>query len=254
MLMILSPAKKLDERPARTDIPLTQPTYLRQAEHLIDVLRNRSEAEIAELMDLSPKLAALNVERYQRFGQYPPKQALTLFKGDVYQSIKVDDYTPEDFAFAQQHLRILSGLYGLLAPLDATQPYRLEMGSALATEKGKNLYAFWGKHLVENLNQLLDGMQDQTLVNLASTEYAAAIPMTLLCHPLLTIHFKERRGNKLQTIGLMAKRARGAMAHFAITQRITQVEGLKAFADGGYVLDETLTTRQGNREEWVFVR
>jgi cytoplasmic iron level regulating protein YaaA (DUF328/UPF0246 family) len=202
-------------------------------------------------MHLSEPLAQLNEERYQSFTdtftQENAKQALMAFKGDVYTMMDVAEYSEADLAFAQQHLRILSGLYGLLKPLDLIQPYRLEMGTRLKTKKGDSLYAYWGSKISTALNEAGKG---QTLVNLASQEYFKAIDQKTLLLPVVNIHFKEFKDGKYQVLGLFAKQARGRMSNFVIKNHLTDPEQLKTFQEAGYEFAERLSSAI----DWVFVR
>jgi hypothetical protein len=255
MLMVISPAKKLDfSDETRYTAQYSQPGHLDAAQVLIDTLAARTPAEIAELMDLSPKLAELNAERYRSFRQpFTPgtaKQALLAFKGDVYLSFTLGEYQDGDFAFAQRHLRILSGLYGVLRPLDLIQPYRLEMGTALPTGSGKNLYEFWGGRIADALNEALAEAGGSTLVNLASDEYFKSVQRKRLQARVITPVFKEWRKGKLQSIFLYAKQARGAMADYAIRFRIAEPEALKDFTGMGY----RYAPEASDADTWVFAR
>lgn len=251
MLMIISPSKtqNFDSLPA---IDYTVPTQAAQTQTLVKQLRQYSPKDLGQLMKISPKLSDLNWQRYQEFqDSFTPenaKQALLVFKGDVYNGIEVDTYSQEDFAFAQDHLRILSGLYGLLKPLDLIQPYRLEMGTQLKTDQGKTLYDFWGTQITEALNADLD--QDTTLINLASGEYFKAIHPQTLNAKVLNIAFKENKNGTYKVIGIHAKRARGLMVNYAIQNRITDPKRLQAFDVEGYTFNPNLS----KETEWVFGR
>lgn len=244
MLFILSPAKTLDSDPPAPALPPTQPEFLKEAEALAKILRKKSAVQLGKLMDISPKLAALNHDRYQRFATpFTPENAhaaLTLFKGDVYQGMEVKDYGKKDWAFAQAHGRILSGLYGLLRPLDLMQPYRLEMGTALTNPKGEGLYDFWKKTLTARLvKELGDAMThpEPVLLNLASQEYAGAVDVKALGKKgirVIEVQFKQEKNGKLVTIGLLAKRARGMMANHIIRGQINEPEALTRFKESGY--------------------
>lgn len=214
-------------------------------------MKKKSAAEIAQLMHVSENLAELNEERYKTFqSEFNPensKQALLAFKGDVYTKIDVDSYTNADFDFAQQHLRILSGLYGLLKPLDLIQPYRLEMGTRLETKKGKNLYEYWGTKIAKAINEV---SSEAPIINLASQEYFKAVDLKVIKSPVITIHFKEFKNEGYQTIGFFAKQARGMMTNFAIKNKIIDPEALKVFSEERYEFSEVLSD-SGN---WVFIR
>lgn len=245
MLILLSPAKTLDEvTPVRWKTH-TQPALLSQAEILARLLRKMSAAEISSLMDVSDKIAALNAARFQQFHTpFAPENArpaLAMFKGDVYEALRGWEFSEKDVAFAQTHLRILSGLYGLLKPLDLMQPYRLEMGTNLAVGKAKNLYDFWREPLAAALNAEVKNEGSGILLNLASEEYFKAVDARVVKADIITVQFKERRGNKLQTIGLLAKRARGAFARFVVENRIEKPAGLKDFRGNGYRFEQELS-------------
>jgi cytoplasmic iron level regulating protein YaaA (DUF328/UPF0246 family) len=250
MLLVISPAKTLDYSQPEYSTH-TQPDFPSEVKDLVGVLRKKSAAQISKLMHLSDSLATLNEERYKTFTEtFSPdnsKQALLAFKGEVYAKMEADNFAPEDLEFAQQHLRILSGLYGLLKPLDLIQPYRLEMGTKLKTKKGNSLYDYWGTKISKALNAAGEG---QTLVNLASQEYFKSVDQKTLKLPVITIHFKEHKDGKYQVVGFFAKQARGLMARYAILNRITDPEHLKTFHEDGYEFADTLSSAQ----DWVFVR
>lgn len=250
MLILISPAKTLDySNPHYQEF--TQPDFTKDIKTLVKVMKKKKAQELAELMHISENLAELNERRYKTFQkEFNPensKQALLAFKGDVYSKIDVDNYSKDEFEFAQNHLRILSGLYGLLKPLDLIQPYRLEMGTRLETERGKNLYEYWGSKIAKAINELA---KNQTIVNLASQEYFKAVDLKSLKSKVITIHFKEFKNDSYQIIGLFAKQARGMMTDFAIKNKITDPEMLKTFQQEGYEYSEPLSSP----EEWVFVR
>ena len=250
MLIVISPAKTLDySNPEYSSH--TQPDFPTEVKDLVGVLKKKSASQISKLMHLSDSLAVFNEERYKTFSEtFNPensKQAVLAFKGEVYAKMEADHFSPEDLDFAQQHLRILSGLYGLLKPLDLIQPYRLEMGTQLQTKKGNNLYQYWGTKISKALNEL---GEERPLVNLASQEYFKAVDQKTLKMPVITIHFKEYKEGKYQVIGFFAKQARGMMARYAILNRITDPEQLKVFREEGYEFSAPLSTAQ----DWVFVR
>jgi len=250
MLLVISPAKTLDySHPEYSDHTL--PDFTSEVKDLVGVLRKKSAKQISKLMHLSDSLSILNEERYQSFTETfssdNSKQAILAFKGEVYAKMEADSFTAEDLEFAQQHLRILSGLYGLLKPLDLIQPYRLEMGSKLKTKKGDNLYDYWGTKISKALNAAGEG---RTLVNLASQEYFKAVDHKTLKLPVITIHFKEHKEGSYQVVGFFAKQARGLMTRYAIQNRITDPEQLKVFQEDGYEFAERLSSAQ----DWVFVR
>lgn len=252
MLVLLSPAKTLDfETPLITQTH-TQPEFTSQAEPLIDVLRDKAPQDIADLMKLSDKLAALNVARYQGWTpQHSPdnaRQALLAFKGDVYTGLDAETLSETDLEYAQSHLRILSGLYGLLKPLDLIQPYRLEMGTSLNTDKGKTLYAYWGSTITDRLNTELSG--DDVVVNLASNEYFKSVQPKRLNGRLITPVFKDQKNGQYKIISFWAKKARGLMARYIIDKRVEQPEQLKAFDYEGYAFNEAMS----EGDTWVFTR
>ncbi|MBN7811590.1 peroxide stress protein YaaA [Algoriphagus sp. H41] len=250
MLILISPAKSLDYSvPEFKDYTL--PDFTSDIKALVGVMKKKSAKEISELMHVSDNLGVLNEQRYKTFQKdfntENSKQALLAFNGDVYTKIDVDHYSPEDFAFAQKHLRILSGLYGLLKPLDLIQPYRLEMGTSLVTKKGKNLYEYWDKKIAKAINEAASGMP---VVNLASQEYFKAVHQKTLKSPVVNIHFKEHKNGSYQIIGIFAKQARGMMTNFAITQRLENPQDLKAFNLEGYEFSAPMSTDT----DWVFIR
>jgi cytoplasmic iron level regulating protein YaaA (DUF328/UPF0246 family) len=245
MLAILSPAKTLDYESPVPDLPLTQPAFLSQTKTLIGILRGLSPQAIASLMGISDKLAALNVARYNewslRFTDKNSRAAILAFMGDVYEGMQAQTFTADDHIWAQQHLRILSGLYGLLRPLDRLQPYRLEMGTALANPAGKNLYAFWGDMLANALNQALAEQGDKVLVNLASDEYSKAALTPALNARVITPQFREEKDGQFKIVSFYAKRARGLMAAFMVKNRLQKIEALKNFNAEGYAFNSKLS-------------
>lgn len=254
MLMVISPAKTLDFDSPQPALPSTLPQFRAEASELVAGLRALPPARIAALMQISPDLAALNHARFQAFGTRPParltRQAVLAFRGDVYLGMRAETFDADELAFAQEHLRILSGLYGVLRPLDRIQPYRLEMGTSLATARGRSLYAFWGDRIAKALRRQLAAAGGGELVNLASQEYFQAVDVDALRAPVVTPVFKEWRGGQLRLISFSAKRARGMMAGFAVRQRITRSEELKDFAEDGYAFQPALSSGG----EWLFTR
>ncbi len=254
MLLVVSPAKTLDfERPAPA-LPVSKPVFAKDAMALVGQLRGMDETAVAKLMDISPDLAALNVERFRSFSARPgaavQRPAVLAFRGDTYIGMRAETFDATDMDFAQQHLRILSGLYGLLRPLDLIQPYRLEMGSALRTAGGNNLYAYWGDRIARALRKQAKSAGSAVLVNLASQEYFGAVDTAALGLRVVTPQFKEQRGGTLKVISFSAKRARGAMAGFAIRNRLRDPEALKSFAEDNYRFRPELS----GEDEWVFTR
>jgi cytoplasmic iron level regulating protein YaaA (DUF328/UPF0246 family) len=238
MLLVISPAKTLDYDTPPITKHFTQPQYLDHSQELIGQLRDFSPAQISQLMHLSDKLAGLNAAR---FGSWTPeftvenaKQALLAFKGDVYTGLDANSLTEADLTYAQQHLRMLSGLYGLLRPLDLMMPYRLEMGTKLANARGKDLYAFWGERISEWLNEALAEQGDDLLLNLASNEYFSAVKRKALNARVINTEFRDLKNGQYKIISFYAKKARGLMSRFVITERINKSEQLKEFAVQGY--------------------
>jgi cytoplasmic iron level regulating protein YaaA (DUF328/UPF0246 family) len=254
MLIVLSPAKTLDYASPIVELEPTRPEFAADARRLVSVLRELSPLEVARLMDLSDALAALNVARYAAFRAAPragdARPAVLAFDGDVYDGLRARELDAESLAFAQRRLRILSGLYGVLRPLDAMQPYRLEMGTRLATERGRDLYAFWGERPARALRRALREAGGGTLVNLASEEYFRAVDPDALGVPVVQPVFQDRRGDGWKVISFNAKRARGAMARFAIEHRLEDPQGLKAFDADGW----RFAPRVSDASSWVFRR
>ncbi|MCQ8226497.1 MULTISPECIES: peroxide stress protein YaaA [Pantoea] len=254
MLMVISPAKTLDyESPLATQ-RFTQPALLEKSHQLIDVARDLSPSQISSLMGISDKLAHLNADRFNQW--QPPfslenaRQAILAFKGDVYTGLQAETFSDNDFDFAQQHLRMLSGLYGLLRPLDLMQPYRLEMGIKLANPAGKDLYGFWGDLLTEKLNEAIAEQGDDVLINLASDEYFKAIKPKKLNAELIKPVFLDEKNGKFKVISFYAKKARGLMSRYVIQNRLTKPAQLKKFDVDGYFLDGA----ESSENELVFKR
>ncbi|WP_454255940.1 peroxide stress protein YaaA [Pseudomonas sp. Marseille-Q8238] len=254
MLMVISPAKTLDYETPPIIGRFTQPEHLDDAQLLIERLRELSPLQIGELMHLSDKLSALNVARYdswQRpFNPSNAKQALLAFKGDVYTGLNAEDFAEADFDFAQQHLRMLSGLYGLLRPLDLMQPYRLEMGTKLSNVHGKDLYAFWGERISGWLNQALAEQGDNILLNLASNEYFSSVKRKALNARVIDTEFKDLKNGQYKIISFYAKKARGLMARYVIKERLKDPAGLKDFNYQGY----RYSTEHSKEDSLVFLR
>lgn len=256
MLMVISPAKTLDYETPPVTQTFTQPDHLTESKRLINRLRKLGPADIANLMSLSDKLASLNVARYGEwktpFSPSNAKQAVLAFNGDVYDGLAAGDFSEDDFAFAQAHLRILSGLYGVLRPLDLMQPYRLEMGTRLANERGDDLYEFWGPRVTKALNAVLAEQATTVLVNLASEEYFGVVQPKALKARIVTPVFEDWNANSAsyKIISFHAKKARGMMARFAIRKRVADAEDLKSFDSAGYAFN----SRASTPERWVFRR
>ncbi len=254
MLIFLSPAKSLDYKTPPHVATYTQPAFLDRSQALIDQLRALSPADIAQLMDLSDPLALLNYNRYADWSlPFTPdnaKQAVLAFDGDVYDGLAAKTLSAADFDFAQQHVRILSGLYGILKPLDLMQPYRLEMGTKFKNRAGKDLYAFWGETLLEAINAELDAMPQPVAVNLASEEYFKAAIGRKFKGRLIQPVFEDWKNGRYKIISFFAKRARGLMTRYAVLNRLTDPEGLKAFASDGYAF----APEASDATSWVFRR
>ncbi|SLN31307.1 peroxide stress protein YaaA [Pseudooctadecabacter jejudonensis] len=253
MLTVISPAKSLDWDPV--DVTPTQPDFQDDAVRLAKTSRNLTLGALKDLMSISDDLARLNRDRFKAFEAAPDadktKAAAFAFNGDTYQGLEAKTLSDDDLAYAQNHLRILSGLYGLLRPLDAIQPYRLEMGSKLKTRRGKSLYDYWGDTLAKALNDLGEAQNTDTLVNCASQEYFGAADRKALKLRVITPVFMEVKDNKPRIVSFFAKRARGAMARHIVENRVTDMDDLKAFNIGGYQYDADLSDSD---EKLTFVR
>ena len=254
MFFVLSPAKNLNEKDPSPVSSFTLPDLLPEAEILMQELRQLAPQQIAELMHVSDKIALLNAERnaawHTPFTPENAKQAVFMFNGDVYEGIAADTLKPEQIDYLQQHVRLLSGLYGVLRPLDLMQPYRLEMGTAFANTRGKNLYEFWGDKITDLLNQTLKQTDSDVLINLASQEYFKSVNTKKLNARLITPIFKDEKNGKYKIISFYAKRARGLMVRYAAEHGITEPEMLKNFDYEGYSFNEAAS----NEAEWVFMR
>lgn len=252
MLIVLSPAKSLDLESPSTTQEHTTPDFIPRAAELIEVLRTYSPGQIAELMDLSDSLAMLNVSRYAHWNadHAEARQAIMSFNGDVYAGLDARTLLPAEIGYAQRHLRILSGLYGLLRPLDRMHPYRLEMGTRLNNPRGGNLYAFWGESITGALNAQLAETRASALINLASEEYFKSVKPKLLDAPVITPVFEDWKNGRYKIISFFAKRARGMMARYAAQNGVTDPEQLKDFEVDGYAFDAAAS----NEASWVFRR
>ena len=254
MLTVISPAKTLDfESP-----PVTKKTsnheFINHSIELVELMRKQSPRKLSKLMHISPKLAELNVDRYQKwklpFSPANAKQAVLAFKGDVYLGLEAETYSQRDFNFAQKNLRILSGLYGLLKPLDLIQPYRLEMGTKLKNKNGKDLYSFWGESITNSIRDELSSHRNKTLINLASIEYFKSVKPELLPDKVITPVFKDFNNGSYKVLGFFAKKARGYMASFIIKNRINKLDQIKDFDVDGYRFNVNFSTEA----RWVFTR
>jgi len=249
MLIVVSPAKKMDMTPVEGLTP-TQPQFLERAEELAAIARDLTVADLQKLMHISENLAKLNVDRFRDFGQMERKAAALAFAGDTYVGLEAGTLDPEEMRWAQQHFRILSGLYGLLRPQDEIQPYRLEMGSRLQNPRGKNLYDYWGSDISRALNAQAAEIGTDLLVNCASQEYFGAVDLKTLDMQVVTPVFMEEKAGAPKIVSFYAKRARGAMARYIIQRRLTNPESLCAFDTGGYRHSAQLS----DGDKLVFVR
>ncbi len=254
MIFLLSPAKTLNYETPATVQALADPGFMSQSAALIQLLRQHSADSLAQLMNLSPALAELNVQRYQawkpQFTQANSKPAVLAFNGDVYEGLGATSLLPDDLAWAHEHVAILSGLYGVLRPLDRMQPYRLEMGTALANPKGRTLYAFWGDILAEYFNARLSSQSNPLIINLASQEYFQAVSRKVLQVPVLNCVFEDWKPSGYKIVSFFAKRARGLMVRFAIQHRLTRAQALQNFDSDGYAF----APEASDSQRWVFRR
>ena len=253
MLIVLSPAKRLDFTEPSPEIPATHRRFVDDTASLSRTARNQTQADLRRLMGISADLAKLNQARFKAFEPDALDtgiQAAFAFDGDVYQGLEARTLDKAGLAFAQEHLRILSGLYGLLRPLDRIQPYRLEMGTRLKTRRGSSLYDFWGDRISQQLNDDAEGQKDPTLINLASQEYFGAVDAKALKLPVITPNFREEKNGESRIVSFFAKKARGTMARFAIDERIETPADLKAFDRDGYRFNKALSSET----DWIFTR
>jgi cytoplasmic iron level regulating protein YaaA (DUF328/UPF0246 family) len=252
MLIVLSPAKALDFTAPQAAAPLTAPQLAKDTAELAQVTRKLTVADLRRLMSLSDNLAKLNRERFQAFDPEADEglQAVFAFNGDVYTGLRARELDKKSLAWAQEHVRILSGLYGVLRPLDAMQPYRLEMGTRLKTKRGASLYDFWGDRISKALNEAAMGHKDKTLVNCASGEYFGAVDRKALKLPVLSCRFLEEKDGEARIISFFAKKARGMLARYAVDNRIERAADLKAFDVAGYSFAPGLS----NDDEFTFIR
>lgn len=254
MLTVLSPAKTLDYETAPITQSATLPRFMDQSALLVEDARGLNPDDIRALMGVSEQIAHLNHERFMNWQSESTsdnaKQAVLAFKGDVYTGLQAETLSEDDLDFAQTRLRILSGLYGLLRPLDLMQPYRLEMGLKFTNQRGRNLYEFWGEQLTDTLNADLVSAKTEVLINLASNEYFKAVKPKLLNADIITPQFKDLKNGQYKMISFFAKKARGLMARYIIDNRITEPEALKSFSEAGYYYSD----EQSQGDQWVFLR
>lgn len=259
MLFVLSPAKRLDFERSFSEplsaLPVTTPELFQETRLLSQTVKELSAAELKKLMSLSDSLARLNVERFQSFDAesgrpFGSRPAALAFDGDTYAGLRARDFSAEEMRFAQERLVILSGFYGLLRPLDAISPYRLEMGTRIKTPRGSTLYEFWGDRVAKKVDARLKKLGSSVLVNLASEEYFSVLSRGKLKAHVVTPVFKELRGGKAKVVSFSAKRARGAMARFLVEERLTEPDGMKKFRADGYKFQ----ARGSTATEWLFLR
>jgi len=254
MLITLSPSKGQDFESTALSRTYSKPQALKDSELLIKELRKIRQQDIQQLMSVSENIAKLNTDRYKSFKTpFTPKnakQAIFAFKGDVYSGIDIEEYSEADLEYAQDHMRILSGLYGCLRPLDLIQPYRLEMKTKLHNVRGENLYQFWGDRITDELNKALEKQKQPVLVNLASNEYFKSVKPKQLKGRLLNINFKESKDGKTRVVAIFAKRARGMMTDYILRNRIEKPEDIKKFKQGGYRFRKELS----DEKQWTFER
>lgn len=254
MLIVISPAKTLDYQSPLSIQDYTQPTLLKHAQTLITLCQALNPHQIAQLMSISDKLADLNMTRFAEWRPHftleNSRQAILAFKGDVYTGLQAEKFSPADLSFAQQHLRILSGLYGVLRPLDLMQPYRLEMGTRLSNHRGPNLYAFWEEIITTHINQALSAQEDDILINLASEEYFKAVNPKKLDATIIKPVFLDEKNGRYKIISFYAKKARGMMGRFIIQNRLNDITQLTTFDLEGYQFD----SHASSRSELVFKR
>lgn len=254
MLIVISPAKTLDYETEPTTNDFTQPTFLKESKKLISELKKLNPAEVSSLMKISDKLGTLNYLRFNEwktpFNLKNSKQALLAFKGDVYTGIEAETFSKQDLNFAQKHLRILSGLYGVLKPLDLMQAYRLEMGTHFENKQGNDLYEFWGSKLTEQINKDLKAAKSKVLINLASNEYFKSLQPNDIDAEIIVPVFKDFKNGKYKIISFYAKKARGLMSAYIIKNRLKKPEDIKAFNIDGYKYSKS----ESNGNNWVFLR
>lgn len=254
MVIIISPAKSLDFKTVNTAIDSSQPFFQDESEILVNKLKTYSKSKLQSLLNISDKLAELNFQRYKEWKKsFLPdnsKHAVLAFNGEVYNGLRAKNLSDEDLYYAQNHLRILSGLHGILRPLDLIRPYRLEMGIPLKANRKKDLYAFWGDKIMNHLNNLTEKQISPVIINLASKEYAKAAKLERLPFKVITPIFKELRNDEYKQITLYFKKARGLLTRFIVTNRIETPDEIKLFDYEGYAFHQELS----NENEWVFTR
>jgi hypothetical protein len=244
MLIVISPAKTLDTSSEIKTKISSEPEFFQQTEQIASVLKKKNAKAISKLMNISPNLGQLNFERFQQWNEANAensRQSIFMFNGDVYEGLKIQEFSENEILYAQKHLRILSGLYGMLKPLDIIQPYRLEMGTKLTINRKKNLYDFWKKQVTDSLNEAVLAQGDDILINLASNEYFHVIERSRIKAQIVTPVFKDFKNGEYKVISFFAKKARGMMSRFILKNKIEEVENLKLFDEEGYYYNETLS-------------
>ena len=249
MLVVVSPAKKLNMHPIN-NLKETEPFFSKNANELISVVKKLSSDNLKELMGISSQLAELNKQRFMDFGKQDKKAAAFAFAGDTYKGLEIEKLNQNDVEWAQEHLRILSGLYGLLRPLDSIEPYRLEMGSKLRGSHGNSLYEYWGDKISNKLNEHAEKIGTDTLVNCASNEYFNVVKPNILSLRVITPIFMERKNGQEKIISFYAKNARGAMARFIIQNRLIDIKEIKNFNLDGYIFDP----HKSDENKYIFIR
>ncbi|MFW5819967.1 MAG: peroxide stress protein YaaA [Bacteroidota bacterium] len=254
MITLLSPSKSLNENPGLITKEYSIPEFLDRSAVLVEILREFTPSEMGKLMDINPKLSEINVERYLKwklpFETTNSDRALLMFKGEVFNGLKAETLNEDDLLYAQDHIRVLSGLYGILKPLDLMQPYRLEMGTKLEVDHWKNLYEYWNDRITEKINDEMKSQDEKVLLNLASDEYFKVLNPTKIDARILKCQFKEEREGKLKFITIYGKKARGLMTRFIIQNKIDRAEDLKAFDLDGYYYNE----EHSSHDTWMFSR
>jgi uncharacterized protein len=250
VFVLLSPSKTLDFDTRRTGLKSTVPHFQARAIELAGVLKKLSAMQLGKLMSISPKLSELNAARYKKFSEQVAAPAVLAYQGDTYVGLNAADLSDEELKWAQNHIGILTGLYGMLQPLDAMQAYRLEMGTKLVVGSHKDLYAYWGSDITDRINALVKKNKLNAVIGCASNEYLSSVQIEDLDVPFINCDFKENKSGKLATVGLFAKRARGMMARYVIEHQVADAEALKKFNSAGYKFDKKLSTETN----YVFVR
>ena len=252
MLILLSPAKTMDFKSKVSVSDNTTPIYIKEANKIASTLKKLNPSQIGKLMEINSKLAYLNYERFQSWSNQdaPQKQAILSYKGEVYNGLKANEWSSDDLVYSNEHIRILSGMYGILRPLDMIKPYRLEMGTRISIEKSEDLYTFWEEKVSKSLQDDIISNKHKYIINLASREYSNVINLKSLGVKIITPIFKEYRNGSYRFITVYGKNARGAMTRWIIRNRIQDLEALKTFEDSGYLFNQELS----NSDKWCYTR